>query len=262
MFGAWLRKTEYTADRVGLLCCAGIDDAIGAISITTFHAIGRRVDMHVLAEQRRKLDAEPALRMGEWIGGMPYATNRLDALRRFDASSLAAGWRMRLATERVAAVPPPVALPDAVSGRDCAGVWRRTAAFVVDLAIISAIVRTPLGVTLTGHARAFPAVTSQLGSHALLVLLAYFVYGALLVGISGQTLGMMIFELRVVTARFARPSPAQAAWRYAVAFGSLLTAIALVGFFIARAPARPPFAHARPCSGDAPRNRFRCAEPC
>ncbi len=189
MFGAWLRKTEYTADRVGLLCCAGIDDAIGAISITTFHAIGRRVDMHVLAEQRRKLDAEPALRMGEWIGGMPYATNRLDALRRFDASSLAAGWRMRLATERVAAVPPPVALPDAVSGRDCAGVWRRTAAFVVDLAIISAIVRTPLGVTLTGHARAFPAVTSQLGSHALLVLLAYFVYGALLVGIKRPDAG-------------------------------------------------------------------------
>ena len=247
VFGAWLRKTEYTADRVGLLCCGRLDDAVGAISIATFHAIGRRVDMRVLGEQRRELDAEPALRMGEWIGGVPYATNRLDALRSFDASPLAAAWRGRLAQQRAqtAAAVPAAATPASVGRGDCAGFWRRAAAFAVDLAIISAIVKTPLGVAVTDHAaRAsfddVPAVLRPLiehapaitfGAHGLATVILYFVYGALLVGLCGQTLGMMIFELRVVTTGFSRPSLVQSAWRYTLAFGSVLTAIAFLGLF-------------------------------
>ncbi len=52
------------------------------------------------------------------------------------------------------------------------------------------------------------------------------------VGISGQTLGLMVIDLRVVTKRYVRPSPVQSARRYAAAFGSLRTAIAFVGFFV------------------------------
>ena len=247
VFGAWLRKTEYTADRVGLLCCTGLDDAIGAISITTFHAIGRRIDMRVLAEQRRELEAEPALRMGEWIGGMPYATNRLDALRSFDASRLATAWRAQLARHgaRATARAAPSDVSSSVERGDCAGFWRRVAAFAVDLAIIGAIIQTPVVVAATSHARdasfdELPAILRPLvehlpaltlGANTLAVLALYFAYGALLVGISGQTLGMMVFGLRVVTTGFSRPSLAQSAWRYAVAFGSVLTAFAFLGFF-------------------------------
>jgi hypothetical protein len=35
-----------------------------------------------------------------------------------------------------------------------------------------------------------------------------------------------------VTVRYARPSIVQALWRYAAAFGSALTAVALAGFFM------------------------------
>jgi uncharacterized RDD family membrane protein YckC len=247
VFGAWLRKIEYTADRVGLLCCDGIDDAVGAVAITTFHSIGRRIDMSVLEEQRRELEAEPALRMGEWLGGMPYATNRLAALHAFEVTALARTWRARLA--RGGAMPVARAGADLaarVSRRDCAGFWRRTPALLLDIAIIGAILKSPLAVGATGggstsaalaevpralrplveHA---PAIT--IGAPLVIALVAYFIYGALFVAISGQTLGMMILDLRVVTTRFVRPSPAQAVWRYIVAFTSVLTAIALAGLF-------------------------------
>ncbi len=244
VFGAWLRRTEYTADRAGLLCCGTIDDALGAIAISTFHAVGRRVDMAVLAEQQRDLEAEPALRMGEWVAAVPYATNRLAALRGFDASPLAREWRARLAEPR----PPPVAvevavLADRVRRRDCAGFWRRSTALGIDLVVIAAILKTPAGVVvLSGARNAAPGdvppiirtmldhmPTVQAGAAFLGALAAYYLYGALLVALSGQTLGMLIFELRVVTTRFARPSLPQSVWRYAAAFGSTLTAVALLG---------------------------------
>jgi uncharacterized RDD family membrane protein YckC len=243
VFGAWLRRMEYTADRVGLLCCDGPDDAIGAIAITTFHSIGRRVDMAVLAEQRRELEAEPTLRMGEWVGGMPYATNRLQALRDFERSPLAATWRDRLRTSRAEPPRAEAGTRATVSRRDCSGIWRRLSAMALDLIIIDAILKSPVVQYVPhvdGALKDFPAYMRPfiahlpaitLGIPAVLSVATYFLYGAIFVGISGQTLGMMIMDLRVVTTRFARPSPAQAVWRYAVGFGSLLTAIALLGFF-------------------------------
>ena len=245
VFGAWLRRMEYTADRVGLLVCDGVEDAIGAVAITTFHSIGRRVDMGVLAEQRRELEAEPTLRMGEWVGGMPYATNRLHALQLFDVSPLAATWRARLQTGLTARAP--VGTPEfaaTVSRRDCAGFWRRACALLLDLVIISAILKSPVTQHVV-HVRSgaladFPAPIRMLIEHmpaislgfpAAIALVTYFLYGAIFVGISGQTLGMMIMDLRVVTTRFVRPSPAQALWRYTAALGSVFTAFALLGFF-------------------------------
>lgn len=264
VFGAWLRRTEYTADRVGLLCCGGLTAALGAIAIASFHAVGRRIDMNVLAEQRRELDAEPSLRMGEWIAAIPYATNRLDALRAFDASPLAATWRATLDAPPTAArrahaeslrLAPRVggtSFPGAasagtasrdiaVASRDCADFWRRGMAFFIDLIVITAILKTSAVVALkentTGVSlhNAPPIIRTmlqhlplvQVGSGMLLMLCVYLLYSTLLVGVAGQTLGMMIFELRVVTTRFARPSLLQCAWRYTAAFASALTTAAL-----------------------------------
>jgi len=247
VFGAWLRRTEYTADRVGLLCCDDLADAMGAISISTFHAIGRRVDMTAIAEQRQELEAEPALRMGEWVASAPYATNRLQALFAFHASPLAREWRERLAKPRPLQNEADDSSPEAVSRRDCASLGRRLAAIGLDLSIISAIVKTPLGSQVAktaafdkGDLDGMPHWLQTILSHtsfsfdpgSIVTLLAFFLYSAVLVGVSGQTLGMMIMELRVVTTRFERPTPLQAFWRYLVAFFSTIFTVATIGFFV------------------------------
>jgi uncharacterized RDD family membrane protein YckC/Zn-dependent protease with chaperone function len=250
VFGAWLRMTEYTGDRVGLLCCEDLDDALGGIAITTFHAIGRHVDLAVLAEQRRELEAEPMLRMGEWLAAVPYATNRLEALRAFDSSPLAAQWRRQLAAPR-APLPAEVAEPaGAVAKRDCAPVFRRFAAAFIDYAIVAAIFKTPLGASvsdsathlskqdaadLPGFLRPFfesGHVHTSFDPAAFLTLMAFFAYSAALVAFSGQTLGMMVMELRVVTTRFARPGIFQTLWRYVAALGATMTTVALFTFFL------------------------------
>jgi len=248
VFGAWLRRTEYTADRVGLLCCDSVEEALGGISIATFHAIGRRVDMEALAEQRRELEAEPSLRMGEWSASIPYATNRLSALRAFAASPLAATWRAKLneAPARPAFATQSAPPAATVRRRDCAGFWRRSIAFAIDLIIIAAILKTPTGAAITNNAKGVSAANAtpilhwvllhlplvQAGTAVVLSLFVYFLYSAVLVGVAGQTLGMMIFELRVVTTRFAHPSLAQSAWRSVVGLGSTLTSAALLGCFL------------------------------
>jgi Zn-dependent protease with chaperone function/uncharacterized RDD family membrane protein YckC len=244
IFGAWLRRCEYTADRVGMLCGASLEQAIGAISITTFHAIGRRVDMTLLAEQRRDLEAEPTLRMGEWLSGEPYATNRIERLRAFAQSELAAFWRAELSGPRTAPAVAPDAErePATVQRTDCAPLPRRLSAVAIDFAVLSAILNTSLGARLTRHAipgDAPPLVRAILNKGSTLLFdpgtvfsfFAFFVYSAILVGLTGQTLGMVVMQLRVVTTRFDRAGLAQVAWRYFAAFVASISSIALFGFF-------------------------------
>ena len=246
VFGAWLRRTEFTADRIGLLCCDGIEDALGGISISTYHSIGRRVDMRAIAEQRAELATDASLRLGEWTASMPYATNRLDALARFDASPLARFWRDRLATPFPQAEAAPTELPSIVTRRECAPLPRRLAAMFIDLVAIAAILKTPLAVSLSTSAVKIddpdvPAFVKALAQHAPLLhsggeavgtLLVFFIYSAILVGLGGQTLGMMVMELRVVTVRYARPTIVRSFWRYAAALGSAMFAVAFFGFFM------------------------------
>jgi uncharacterized RDD family membrane protein YckC len=243
VFGAWLRRTEFTADRVGFVCSNGLEDALGAISITTFHTIGRRVDMSVMAEQRHELQVEPALRLGEWIAGVPYATNRLAALQTFADGPLAATWRARLAQPRALPVDTLEDTHEAVARRDCAPLARRLSAAVIDLMVIQAIVQSPLFVAVS-HGSADPDIPKalqtvldhipaiEIGSSGFLVLAAFIVYSALLVGLGGQTLGMTVMDLRVVRTDYGRPSIVQSAWRYIVAFFSVLTLFATFGFFV------------------------------
>jgi Zn-dependent protease with chaperone function len=253
VFGAWLRRTEYTADRVGSLCAGSFSNALGAISITTFHAIGRRVDMHVLAEQRHELKAEPALRMGEWLGGMPYATNRISALVAFRAQPQTTFWQEALKLPR----PVATALEPAgkrVARRDTAPLWRRLGALFIDLTVLTAILNTAIsgdsdkvsGTVTKDSLSDVPSALQPLiewaihhhvtysiaGAGVVFLMFSFFVYSAILVGVSGQTLGMMIMELRVVTTNFARPGLLRVLWRYSVALVASVTAIALIGFFV------------------------------
>jgi Zn-dependent protease with chaperone function len=247
VFGAWLRRTEFTADRVGLLCSDGLSDALGAIAITTFHAIGRHVDLDVLAEQRSELNADPTLRFGEWMSPVPYATNRLEALRQFDASAVAQNWRTRLRNAPLVAIAPVEDRSGEVTRRDCAPLVRRATAGFIDFNVISAIVETPVGENITKvkvdmSDPDIPDFIKALVAHVphltisftgFTTVLAFFIYSAILVGLGGQTLGMTVMELRVVTKKFGRPTIVQSIWRYIVALGSLMTVVpAFAGLFM------------------------------
>lgn len=247
VFGAWLRRTEYTADRIGLLCTESLGDAIAAISITTFHAIGRRVDMNVLAEQRRDIEAEPSLRMGEWVGGVPYATNRIAALTAFANGDLFEFWRAELERPREATLAAePAERPGVVGKRDLAPNWRRALALFIDVTVIGLILHTAIGFTVNDSSAPKPKLNGwapewlrSLGDHGVNVsmptqsidtTLGFMIYAAALVTLSGQTLGMMIADLRVVTMRFGSVGMWRATWRYMVAtFSLVVLPIALLG---------------------------------
>ena len=234
VFGAWLRRAEYTADRVGVLCTESLADAIAAISITTFHAIGRRVDTAVLAEQYREIEADATLRMGEWTSGMPYAVNRIERLSVFAGSDLARFWRKELVEPR----PVPATEVEAgsrthVDRGDCAPVWRRALTFGIDFVIVGIILNTiASSTTSSGHVtksafdQVLPGVVDFLAHHGMSLTYSYqtfetvlglLVYSIVLVALSGQTLGMMVAELRVVTTDFEQAGIARTIWRYLVA---------------------------------------------
>jgi Zn-dependent protease with chaperone function len=255
IFGSWLRKTEYTADRIGLLFCDRFEDAVNAIAITTFHAIGRRVDHDVLDEQRRELEEDARLRLGEFSSASPFATNRIGALGRFADHPLAKEWSAEFAGP-LPALPPAQPRADAggkVTRADCASPIRRFAAVAIDVIVIQAIMQSGLVVSTGSHAVDFShdkdlnwlVTTFPFLRHLNWRIdvadpreaLAFFSYCALLVALAGQTLGMMIAEVHVVTTRFGRVTPARAVWRYVAAFlSTLLVVPAALGLFMRRPP--------------------------
>jgi hypothetical protein len=257
IFGAWLRRTEYTVDRVALACTGSIDAALSAISIVTFHRLGRKIDMGMLVEQQREINADPAFRMGEWASATPYATTRIIALRRFAATDLAQSWIRALA-----ASPPPLALavppPVEKEARVLAPLRLRIGAIIIDLAAISAAFHAGFDTTVTGHdgtgtkladevVSSFSAADIAANPHHVMSAIAdfflhnnaslnfgapaiYVAYAALLVGLNGQTLGMMILNIRIVNTKFERLGFVQSAWRYVAA---LFTAVAApLAFFL------------------------------
>src|SRR5450755_1286670 len=146
VFGAWMRRTEYTADRIGLLCCGSIEAASRAIFTCAFHQVSKRVDYTAFIDQRTELQADPTLKLGELLGQEPYATNRLRELERFITAPLFQAWRSRLdaaaaqQSELVAAVEAQPVRPARVDKRAQAGAWLRGAAFALDWVIVSSIV--------------------------------------------------------------------------------------------------------------------------
>jgi Zn-dependent protease with chaperone function len=244
LFGPWLRKTEYTADRVGLLFCDSLDEAKSAIAITTFHAIGRHIDYEALAEQQTALEGDGRLRLGEWSSAVPFATNRLKALETFSRSELAGYWREEIGrVERKSELPGPVEHGEFVRRRECATPLRRFSAIVLDSFVVSAIVQSGI----VSSAKVDKSTILDLGELEKLypwlskiphlsisiadpkLFLAFFLYSFLLIALSGQTLGMMIAEVRVVTRRFERVPVGQALWRYIL--GMLSTLFVVPAFF-------------------------------
>lgn len=218
-FGAWLRWIEYTGDRVGLLCCGSLQAAFSAIAVSTFHHVGRKIDLHTFAEQRRELDAEPMLRIGEWIGGTPYATNRIARLATFARDPLYQHWAQLVEERTRTAMPDALPVDDP---RRFAGPVRRALAFCIDYVVVSALVPeahgssshvvSPESAHVLTTDPTTPALvkyvvtgftngdwTVALNQSATWAILAAYV--VLLVAAAGQTFGMMICDLRVIGER-------------------------------------------------------------
>ena len=261
VFGAWLRRTEYTADRVGLLCCGSIEAASRAVFTCAFHQVSKKVDYTAFIDQRVELQSDPTLRLGELLGQEPYATNSLRELETFAASPLYERWRAKLAAERqTTAIVVPVSATPArgtrVDKRALAGTWLRAAAFGLDWIIVSAIVSS--GEVLKVDVSDTPAAkhhvaTSDMSTMALqqygidwlnahlplfqaalpdaVGFICVFLYAAVLVALVGRTFGMMILGLQVVRPDFRRVGAGRAIWRAIVLFFSFAFVLPLVGFF-------------------------------
>ncbi len=250
VFGAWLRRTEYTADRIALALAPDLPEALRAIAVASYHAVGRRVDLERLFEQQRELDDEPALRLGEWSSSQPYATRRFLAARAFTETPLFATWRDRFAERLASPAIEPAATEDAEEreavGRErYAPIGARLGSIAVDFVAVVALANLTkfTGITqIRGSADAGdPPVVVWLLAHGGLVaratatfdvVLLFVIAGAVLVGLTGQTLGMMVFDLRVVTTRSERPAVLRVVWRYLVGWIALLSGAALVGLWL------------------------------
>ena len=250
-FGAWLRKIDYTADRVGLLCCGSLDAAMRAIAVSAFGAVGRRADLGAFAGQLKELHAEPSLRMAEWTSSTPYATNRIAALHRFARDPLFQTWSHRFAENSGA---PPVG-----DSRETvyASFWRRAGANVIDVLVIQTLVpaaqalqtkftvtnadvkkvvtdpNTPAWVTdLVKHSGAGNGHTTVTFNNDALLWLAFLAYAIVLVALIGQTFGMMVLDLRVIGAnRDPRVGFGRAIGRYASFVVSMLFVIGVFSLF-------------------------------
>ncbi|MGD0050215.1 MAG: M48 family metalloprotease [Vulcanimicrobiaceae bacterium] len=268
-FGAWLRKIEYTADRVGLLCCGSLEAAVRAIAVSSFGHVGRKIDLGAFAEQLRELRAEPSLRIAEWVGANPYSTNRIAALHHFARDPLYLRWAPRFAENALRpmeAEPPRAAV--------YAGFWRRIWALTIDLVLIRILVPafgtvvtktlsasqakelSDAGVATSAQLKAvaadpdIPVAVRQAVSHTLthahathtvpfmvtsyqtsdiISWVALWVYAIVLVGLVGQTFGMMVSDLRVTgTERNAHVGVTAALGRYVALIVSLF---AVIGWF-------------------------------
>jgi len=232
IFGSWLRKAELTCDRVGLLCCGSLGSATRALAVATFHKFGRTIDYAAFAEQRREIESDNVLRLGEWLSATPFATRRIAAMSEFMSTEL---YRYHEEQFVSASADEPVALraggESTVERRDCAGMWRRFWALAIDFIVILAILQTISG-GRPEHAAAAHAAAQQTGivingvtfNPLALALtgwaalpMSMLLYFSVLVAVAGQTPGMMIAGLRVVRSDFGRPGIMQTIWRYIVA---------------------------------------------
>jgi Zn-dependent protease with chaperone function len=248
-FGAWLRRIDYTADRIGLLCCGSIDAAIRAIAVSAFGSVGRGADLGAFAGQLKELHADPSLRMAEWTASTPYATNRIAALHRFAREPLYETWSPRFAEN--AAAPAIAESRETVH----ASFWRRMGAFFIDGLVIQTLVPAAqaLGTKLTftsvdarklaanpdtpswlnGALKAMGAghTTITVNNNALLWL-AFGVYAVILVALIGQTFGMMVLDLRVTRANHdPRVGFVRAIGRYVSLVASVFAIIGLLSIF-------------------------------
>ena len=241
--GAWLRKIDYTADRIGLLCCGSLDAAMRAIAVAAFGSVGRKVDLHAFAEQLKELHAEPSLRLAEWTASTPYATNRIAALHRFARDPLYVRWAARFAENAMA--------PDVADDAEAvyAGFWRRAWAFAIDFVVIQTL--APAANNVPHRVLVFDKSVVTVGGDAV-IWGAGVAYVVILVALAGQTLGMMISDVRVVAEnRAARVGFGRAIARYASFVASVFVLVGLVSLF-RRVQPYEKWSRTRLISGSAP----------
>ncbi|HTX57304.1 MAG TPA: RDD family protein [Candidatus Acidoferrales bacterium] len=237
VFGGWLRSCSKTCDKVGLLACGSLDAAIRSIAIANFHSFGRHIDVQRFAEQAQEIAGDGVLRLGELLGSEPYATRRIGDMQRFAGTpsyEQARTWY----TRDVSAEPPKLAAAVSahVTRSDCAGILRRAWAIAIDSAVVFAALAVfydahgksplgPLGYFVTDKDLQQLAVHNWfIDSLAMFIKFAVSeslvitgLYLFLLVGIAGQSFGMMITGLRVVTTDFRSPGLLRSFWRYVLA---------------------------------------------
>jgi Zn-dependent protease with chaperone function/uncharacterized RDD family membrane protein YckC len=233
LFGGWIRQTEYTADRAGLLC-ASLASAVKAIAIATFHSSGRTVESAMLHDQRKDIESDLILRLGEFTSNVPYAVNRVRALEAFATTDLYVWWNRELDTNPL---PVRAALGPAdgpVDRRETASWLRRVLAASIDLTLLGVIFHA-YQVTVNGPATPVPhGVHTSFNFHGLksMVLdnsfLLYFPYAAGLVALSGRTIGMMVLDLRVVGMNHERATIMQTVIRYGIACAMTVSVIPLL----------------------------------
>lgn len=83
----WSRKTEYTADRIGLFCSGDIDKSISALSkiavgTKAFASLGKNYFM----SQKEDIDSL-AEKLGETLSNHPYTVNRIAKLISFNSKN-------------------------------------------------------------------------------------------------------------------------------------------------------------------------------
>jgi len=246
VFGAWLRRTEYTASRVGLVCCRSVEAAVRAIYATSFRELKGQVRHAAFVEQGLAIESDPSLAMGEWLSESPYAVNRMKELERFATSADYAYWKERV-DEYVASgarAEAPAHKPTKAS------LYLRSLAFIVDLIVVGAISasgafvvhvttnKNDLADTIRdleadsktaslGHWLA-THVTTTGSSLAPLGVIGVMVYSALMVAIVGRTCGMLVFDLRVVSKDFRPANAVRIVWRYLLALVSVITVVPLL----------------------------------
>ncbi|HET9096549.1 MAG TPA: RDD family protein [Candidatus Baltobacteraceae bacterium] len=218
VFGAWLRKTELTCDRVGLLCCGSLDAATRAIAVASFHHFAREIDHEAFARQHQQMGVDSVFRLGEWLGAMPYATTRVDAMRTFMQSNLYRIHEEHFVRDSAAEPAHVVARGEStVEPKDCAGWWRRYWAFMLDLIVVSAIfniVSPPAEELKRSSVYVFGHV--NLAANGGILVMFFLAYSIVLTSLIGQTPGMLIAGLRLVRSDFGKVTFGQAFWRYTV----------------------------------------------
>ena len=218
VFGAWLRKSELTCDRVGLLCCGSLDAATRAIAVASFSHFAREIDHEAFARQHREFGTDSIFRFGEWLGSTPYATTRVDAMATFMQSNLYSLHEEHFVHQSAAEPVHLVARGESiVEKKDCAGWWRRMWAFALDSFVIWGITNLVMQrFDQSKVADLFVIGKVSINSLSGSSTIAYLIYSIVLVGLVGQTPGMLVAGLRVVRSDFGRAGFGQAIWRYVI----------------------------------------------
>lgn len=84
LFGFWIRKAEYTADRCALICSKDKETAIKTlIKVSVGPSCGKDVDIENLSLKLQDVDSNKLGNIGEMLGSHPYILKRIWEINKF-----------------------------------------------------------------------------------------------------------------------------------------------------------------------------------